>query len=129
MTKLDNNWCVTPVLSCADVQATLDWYRDVLGFELSWTWDNDDGVVGDAGMHRGGAGINFMLNAELAARIAGSEVMVFLSGIDALHREHTAKGAEIVSPLTDCPWGLREYTVRDPNGYLLRFAEPVEAVS
>jgi len=26
---------------------------------------------------------------------------------------------------TGTPWGLREYPVRDPNGYHLRFGEPV----
>jgi GNAT superfamily N-acetyltransferase len=32
---------------------------------------------------------------------------------------------EIVSPLEPKPWGLQEYTVRECNGYRLRFGEPV----
>src|SRR5690606_19590984 len=43
---------------------------------------------------------------------------------DELHAQHVARGAEIVGPIENKPWGLREYTVRDPNGYHLRFAGP-----
>jgi uncharacterized glyoxalase superfamily protein PhnB len=66
-----------------------------------------------------------MTNAELAARSAGNEVMLFVSGVDALYTEHRGRGAPISSELRDQPWGLREYSVRDPNGYILRFAEGI----
>ncbi|MCW5696835.1 MAG: VOC family protein [Bauldia sp.] len=113
-------WHATPVLACRDIDSTLAWYRDVLGFEAWW---RSGEPATDASVRRNGASLNFMTDAELAGRVAGSEVMVFVSGVDALYAEHRAKGAPIASPLTDEPWGLREYTVTDPSGYLLRFAE------
>jgi GNAT superfamily N-acetyltransferase len=50
-----------------------------------------------------------------------------VTGIDVLYERHRANGIPILSPPEDKPWGLREYTVRDPNGYRLRFGEPQTA--
>ena len=113
-------WQATPVLACRDLAETLAWYRDVLGFDAWWMSGEP---ATDAGVRRNGASLNFMSDVDLAGRVGGSEVMVFVSGVDDLYAEHRAKGAPIASPITDEPWGLREYTVSDPNGYLLRFAE------
>ena len=45
-----------------------------------------------------------------------------MSDVEKLHAFHRANGAEIISPIENKPWGMREYTVRDPWGYELRFA-------
>ena len=35
-----------------------------------------------------------------------------------------AHGVEIVRALDSFSWGMREFSVRDPNGYVLRFGTP-----
>jgi hypothetical protein len=35
-----------------------------------------------------------------------------------------AAGALIIEPIENKPWNVREYTVRDCNGYHLRFGGP-----
>ena len=44
--------------------------------------------------------------------------------VDALYEIHRVRGANIISPLEHKPWGIREYTVRDLNGYELRISGP-----
>ena len=44
--------------------------------------------------------------------------------VDALYEIHRVRGANIISPLENKPWGIREYTVRDLNGYELRISGP-----
>lgn len=39
--------------------------------------------------------------------------------VDEVHRRALARGAEIVYPLTDEPWGVRRFYLRDPLGTLL----------
>jgi uncharacterized glyoxalase superfamily protein PhnB len=39
-----------------------------------------------------------------------------LGRVDAVHDAMRAAGAEIVHPLTDEPWGVRRFFVRDPSG-------------
>lgn len=44
------------------------------------------------------------------------DVSVEVDDVDALHQAARRAGAEIVHPLTDEPWGVRRFFVRDPNG-------------
>ena len=38
---------------------------------------------------------------------------------------HRANGVEVVNPLGDRPWGMRDYAVRDLYGYRLTFGYPL----
>jgi catechol 2,3-dioxygenase-like lactoylglutathione lyase family enzyme len=111
-----------PILACSDLGAMIDFYVTRLGFVQEWTWGDPPT---DGGVRRDEIQIFFMTNPEIAQRAEGNEVMVFVTGVDALHAEHTARGAPISSEIEDKEWGLREYTVRDPHGYLLRFAQGI----
>lgn len=108
------------IFAVRDVPAAVKYYRDVLGFECEWRWGEPPTF---GGIRFGKIGIMFCLQPELAAKIEGHQHAFMLTGVDALHKKHAANGAEIVEPLESKPWGLREYTVRDLNGYWLRFGE------
>jgi len=41
---------------------------------------------------------------------------VFAPDVDATHEEFRARGARIVEPLENKPWGLRQFTVEDLDG-------------
>jgi uncharacterized glyoxalase superfamily protein PhnB len=43
--------------------------------------------------------------------------------VDALHAELERRGATIIQPPTDQPYGLRELRVQDPDGYILAFGK------
>ena len=47
------------------------------------------------------------------------DVSVEVGDVDAVYRKAEAAGAEIVHPLTDEPWGVRRFFVRDPNGAVI----------
>ena len=114
-----------PILACTSIDDMIAFYVDRLGFEREWVWGDppDDG-----GVRRGEVQLYFMRNDALAAGSAGREVMLFVEDVDSLHAEHVRRGAPIVEPLRDEPWGLREYSVVDPHGHRLRFAESVELI-
>jgi len=46
-------------------------------------------------------------------------VSIEVADVDASYRAARAAGAEIVHDLTDEPWGVRRFFVRDPNGHVL----------
>lgn len=110
-----------PIFSARSVAETVAFYRQVLGFAEEWLW-GDPPTFG--GVRWGKIGVMFGESPERAARIEGHEHSFFAEGIDELYALHLANGARIISPLEAKPWGLREYTVRDLNGYYLRFGEP-----
>ncbi len=96
-------------------------YQDVLGFENPWFW-GDPVTFGGIGL--GDIQLMFNRQPEIAARIEGHQHHFFAERIDELHARHVERGANVIEPIGNKPWGLREYTVRDPNGYHLRFGGP-----
>jgi hypothetical protein len=114
-----------PVLASTDVEATLTFCEQKLGFARQWTEGNPPT---DAAVRRDGAGLIFFLDPELAERARGTTAIIFLSGVEELHAEHRARGAPIILPINDND-GLRSYVVELPPGYRLRFAEGLELVA
>jgi GNAT superfamily N-acetyltransferase len=110
------------ILAVADVSATVRFYRDKLGFTGEWLWGEPPTF---GGVSWGKVGIMFCLQPALAARVEGHQHAFLVSGIDRLHERHRQNAVQFISPLEAKAWGLREYTVCDPNGYHLRFGEPV----
>jgi uncharacterized glyoxalase superfamily protein PhnB len=50
------------------------------------------------------------------------QVTVEVADVDAVHAEAVRRGLAIVHPLTDEPWGVRRFFVKDPNGVVLNVA-------
>jgi uncharacterized glyoxalase superfamily protein PhnB len=108
-----------PFLACEDIVSTISFYKTKLGFHQDWTWGEPPT---DAGMSRDSVSVYLTENPDLAFRIAGSEIVFQVDDIDALYAEHSNSNAPIASPLSTKPWGVREYSVQDPAGYILRFS-------
>lgn len=111
----------TAIFATADIVATLAYYKDVLGFDHTWTWGDPPSF---AGANCGGVSLMFCLQPELAAHVGGHQHWVKIEDADELYAKHKASGAKIVEEIGDWPWGAREYVVEDINGYRLRFAGP-----
>lgn len=109
-----------PILPAANVQAAMSFCRDKLGFEAM-------GDHGDYGLvRRDGAEIHFWKCSDPAIAPMSS-AYIRVDGVAALHDEVAPQaGAHIVVPVTEQPWGMREFIVKDPDGNLLKFGEPIE---
>ena len=116
------DWFARPVLHVTDVETSLRFYVDRLGFTCPWRYD-EDGVaqvdrqgcaliLADTWPEKIGKGLMFIsLNFEPEAQIAA---------IDALRAEFEAKGV----PVKDGSWGYRLLVVDDPDGNQLFFNYP-----
>lgn len=112
----------TAIFAAADLEETLAYYHDVLGFEIAWKWGEPASI---AGIRLGGIDLMISFSPDLAARIAGQSHWFNVDDVDELYGLHQSRGARIVSEIADRPWGFREYVVEDPNGYVLRFTGPL----
>jgi uncharacterized glyoxalase superfamily protein PhnB len=113
------NFCV-PIFPARDVAAAQAWYRDVLGLGVNWIWNDDFGSVGQD--H-----VELFLHERFEPR--PGLCSVFVDDVDAVHAHAAERGAEIVSPLEEKPWNVREFAVRDPDGNVLRIGTSVPAGS
>lgn len=111
----------TAVLAVADVRETIDFYVSVLGFRQRWLWGNPP-TFGCIGMGR--VEVFLSHRPELVATIESHGHYFWVEDLPTLHAQHVSAGAPIIEALENKPWGNREYTVRDCNGYHLRFAGP-----
>jgi catechol 2,3-dioxygenase-like lactoylglutathione lyase family enzyme len=109
----------TAVFAVADVNSSVEFYCNVLGFRQNWLWGNPP-TFASVGFAK--TEIFLCQQPDLATRVEGHMHCFFIEGsVDELHAQHVASGASIIAPPENKPWGLREYVVRDPSGYHLRF--------
>jgi ribosomal protein S18 acetylase RimI-like enzyme len=108
-----------PIFATTDIRATLEYYKETLGFQTTWTWGDPPSF---GGANWGPVSIMFSLQPDLAAKISGHEHWIKVEEIDELYALHQKLGAKIVTPIDNQPWGAREYVVADPSDYRLRFA-------
>ena len=111
----------TPHLPVRDLRATLDYYRDQLGFSDEWTFGAHDG-----GIRRDEMRLLFGENPEFVEAINSSghrlPIVWFVADIDAVLAEFTARGVVIADQLRTHPYGLQEFAFVDINGYYIRVA-------
>ena len=129
---------VTPNLIVSDIDRSIVFYRDVLGFSVVTTVPDTAPFV-FAWMTRDE--VNVFLNTAdgvkhdlpaLAAQPVGGTATLFImmeaettaDGVDAMF--HTVDGrATVVMPLKDQFYGMREFGIEDPDGYVIVFAQRV----
>jgi len=46
--------------------------------------------------------------------------------IDGLYREYEKRDVEFTQPVSDKPWGLREFGIRTPEGHRIMFGEEID---
>ncbi len=98
-----------PELPVEDVERSQQHYRDALGFEIAWLHPGKEiGAVS-----RGRVAIFFRKRTQ---PFEPAVHWVFAEDIDATYQELQALGANIVQPLEEMPWGLRQFTVEDLDG-------------
>ena len=124
---------VTPQFTVPDIGRTVEYYRDVFGFQVAGYWDGErvtDAPGSDsvfAIVRRDQVEVFFSRadgSAVRTGRAEGANDAYFhVTGIDALAAELRSRGAEILDGPDDRSYGQRELQVRDCNGLILTFAE------
>ena len=110
---------VHPVLAVIDLGVALAYYRDCLGFDVTWQW-GDPPVR--AGVSRDGLELQLVADGRFAPQ-QPSYVYFQMEGVDRYYDACVAGGATIMMPLEDRPFGVRDFRVYDPSGNAIGFGE------
>lgn len=108
-----------PILRVRDVEASIAYYVERLGFALQFSWGEGDGPVSFAGVSRDGFEVMLCLEGQGQP---GTWFTVWVDDVDELHAEYVDRGADIRRAPVDLPWGVREMNVIDPDGHRIRFS-------
>ena len=119
----------TPGFTVNDIQKSIEFYRDVLGFEVMELWKHD-GVLGGAEMKAGRVslylgqddwkkgrdrvkGVGFRIYCETAQDLAPIVARI------------KARGGTLLEELESRPWGSRDFAMADPDGFKITISSPI----
>jgi uncharacterized glyoxalase superfamily protein PhnB len=111
---------LVPMLQTNDMMGTRSWYEQVLGFRCVAAQGD-----GWCRLERDDIAIMFMRIDHLGPPHATATQYIYVDDVDALWNSIRQRCTAEWGP-EEMPYGLREFAVRDPNGYLLSFGQPAE---
>ncbi|MCH7810313.1 MAG: VOC family protein [Chloroflexi bacterium] len=110
-----------------DVTEATRYYADTLGFTVLRMTPTDEPIFAIA--YLGEAVVMFMhdrfysgTRADLDYRGAGIDIRLMVPDVDAVYERVREAGVEVMNPIGDREYGLRDFIMRDPYGFRLRFA-------
>ena len=119
---------VSPCFIVKDAGAALAFYRDSLGFEITYTATEEDLFFGI--VNRGRAMIMFKdvgvepLPNRKRHKWAGWDAYIYVPDPDALAAEFAARNVQFSAPLKNTSDNLRGFEIKDVDGYTLFFGRP-----
>lgn len=103
------------IFQVADFETALAFYKEVLGFEEEFRFDNY------AGLKRGGCGLHLSAMNDMGRPVGGGTIYLICDAVDDYYAEVAAKGARIVQPPMDQYYDMRDFVLKDPDGNQLSF--------
>ena len=123
---------ISPFFIVSDVPSSMAFYRDRLGFEITFQGPEPDDIFFGI-VRRGGAQILMKevgvppvpnYTRDIKKGIARWDAFVSVPDPEALAAEFASRNVEFFQPLRDTHDGLRGFEIKDADGYLLFFGRP-----
>jgi lactoylglutathione lyase len=119
-----------PGFTVNDVEKSLAWYRDVLGFAVMERWEEGGKLLG---VEVSAGDVVIMLGQDDwkkgRDRVKGEGFRIFCEtgqDIDQLAAKIKAAGGTLTQEPKDEPWGMRDLSVEDPDGFKLTIARTLK---
>ncbi|MHC5212752.1 MAG: VOC family protein [Planctomycetota bacterium] len=149
--KMPYPLCV--MFTCKDMKKSMAFYRDTLGFEVEQSWPDENApmwanmmldrqsiMIGasmdpeqapDCGSSSDVMALHKKMHADFTANKAGIGMFTYVvvPDVDAYHAGLKAKGVTPECEPTTQFYGIRDFSVQDPDGYRLVFYSPVQVTS
>jgi len=117
---------ISPMLAVRNMKQTIQFYRDSLGFKIGMTFpDSNNPEYAD--LSRDGMVLMFIpaenigIGREEKLGVGVNMYMQIDGDIDKYYNELKDKGVKIVVDIKDEPYGIRDFTIEDIDGYKLTF--------
>lgn len=106
-----------PVFTVRDLDTSIDFYTNQLGFSLAWTWGTPATRAGVAN-----GDIEIQLDcAGLGAPAGPSVVYCHMTEVEPYFLACKARGVPFSLELGERPWGMVDFRVIDPDGNRIGF--------
>ncbi|HEX3067710.1 MAG TPA: VOC family protein [Thermoanaerobaculia bacterium] len=112
---------ISASLTVKDLQKSLDWYQDVVGFTVDRRHEREGKLV--AVSLKAGE-VRLLIGQDDGARgwdrVKGEGFSLHITtdqNIDELANRIKARGGNLLSEPVDMPWGSRVFRIQDPDGF------------
>ena len=116
----------SPAFTADDLERSLGWYRDVVGFVVEERWEQEGKLTG-VSLRAGN--VSFMIGQDDwkkgRDRKKGEGFRLYCTttqDVDALAKKIKAHGAALDYEPRDEPWGTRDFALTDPDGFKITIA-------
>ncbi len=114
---------MSPGFTVNDLQESLHWYCDVVGFTVEERWERDGRLMGVM-LKAGQASLALMQDdwakgRERAKGVAFRVYCTTVQDVDALAARIKERGGNLASEPVTMPWGARSFGLVDPDGFNL----------
>jgi uncharacterized glyoxalase superfamily protein PhnB len=122
---------LSPTLAVRNMAATIGFYSKTLGFKVGMTFP-DLKKPEYADLSRDGMVLMFVpaksqgINARSRLGVGVNLYLEIDGDIDKYYHELQKKGVKIIADIKDEPFGIRDFTVEDGDGYKLTFNRPIK---
>ena len=111
----------SPAFTVNDLSRSMDWYQNVLGFRIEERWERD-GELRGVSLRAGDVSVMIAQDdwQKGRDRKKGEGFRIYLStrqDVDALADGIKARGGALDSEPADTPWGSRDFSLTDPDGF------------
>lgn len=110
-----------PILSVENMERSLNYYRDQLGFRVDFTWEDPVSYA----IIRAGEQVQIHLslrdNQEKKSDPSGSMIYIFVRDINGLYETYQSKDIDIQTPIGDRDYQMRDFDIIDPDGHRITF--------
>lgn len=109
------------IFPSSDIQQSIAFYTQKLGFTLNFEWGDP---VSYAVLKKEEVGLHLSLSDPGASHQAsGNRLYIFVYDVETLYTEFKARGVEILEPLTKHEYGMKDFSIHDPDKNLLIFGQ------
>jgi uncharacterized glyoxalase superfamily protein PhnB len=119
---------LVPLLFVDDMERSMAFYRDRLGFKVAGVWE-PDGKPSWCRLQRDGSAVMLQLACEedgpAESRGRGIGFFFICDDAAAVHAEFSRRGLQL-NPPEVAFYGMKQVFLKDPDGYELCFESPVE---
>jgi uncharacterized glyoxalase superfamily protein PhnB len=120
---------ISPSFTVNDLARSLAWYQDVLGCAVDERWEQDGKLMG---VSLKAGDVTFMIGQDDwkkgRDRKKGEGFRLYCTtrrDVDAVARGIKARGGKLDSEPADQPWGSRDFSLTDPDGFKITIGADV----
>lgn len=110
------------IFHVADLQRSLNFYQDILGFRVDFMFGEPTFYVG---LSLGPVSLHIGSNYPVKNNTGHGHLYIVCDEVDLYYKSLVEKGVNVVSPIGDQNYGKRDFNILDPDGNMIGFGADI----